>query len=215
MANQLHSRARFAPVSTHQRSKTLANESLTHMTLKISSAIFKISSLSIALAAFTAGSIALAQSTTSTMDGMKLSNDQPITIDADQLEVRDQERKAYFTGNVKVVQGTTTLQAGKMTVAYKGEGTSMTSGNADIERILVDNQVFLSSGNQKATADHGEFDMARQVFILTGKRVVLSQDNNVFTGCKLTVQMNSGEAKLESCGGPVRIMLDPKSRTKQ
>jgi lipopolysaccharide export system protein LptA len=27
--------------------------------------------------------------------------------------------------------------------------------------------------------------------------------------------MNTGEAKLESCGGPVRIMLDPKSQKKQ
>ena len=47
---------------------------------------------------------AFAQNTTSKMDGMKLSSDQPIAIESDQLEVRDQEHKAYFTGNVKVVQ---------------------------------------------------------------------------------------------------------------
>lgn len=149
------------------------------------------------------------------MEGMQISNDEPIAIESDQLEIRDQERKAFFTGNVKVVQGTTTLQSGKMTVQYKGEGSSLTSGDADIEKIFVDNQVYLSSGDQKATADHGEFDMANQVFVLTGKQVVLSQDKNVFTGCKLTVQMTSGEARLESCGGPVRIMLDPKSQKKQ
>lgn len=185
------------------------------MTLNFRSAFFRTVTFGVSVAALSIGSMALAQNTTSKMEGMQLSNDQPITIDADQLEVRDQERKAYFTGNVKVVQGTTTLQAGKMTVSYKGEGTSMTSGNADIEKIFVDNQVHLSSGTQRAKADHGEFDMERQVFILTGKQVVLSQDSNVFTGCKLTVQMNSGEARLESCGGPVRIMLDPKSQKKQ
>lgn len=162
---------------------------------------------------------ALAQNTTSKMDGMKLSSDQPIAIESDQLEVRDQEHKAYFTGNVKVVQGTTTLQAGKMTVLYKNKGdgqtTSVTGGDADIDKIFVDNSVYLTSGTQKATADHGEFDMASQTFTLSGKQVVLSQDTNVFTGCKLTVLMNTGEAKLESCGGPVRIMLDPKSQKKQ
>lgn len=68
------------------------------------------------------------------MTGVKLSGDQPIAIESDQLEIRDQERKAYFTGNVKVVQGTTTLQAGKMTVNYKGEGSSLTSGDANIEK---------------------------------------------------------------------------------
>ena len=163
---------------------------------------------------------AAAQTATS-MEGLKLSNDQPIAIESDQLEVRDQEHKAYFTGNVKVVQGTTTLQAGKMTVLYKSkasgsaESSSITSGGADIDKIFVDNSVYLMSGTQKATADKGEFDMAAQTFILSGKQVVLSQDTNVFTGCKLTVLMNTGEAKLESCGGPVRIMLDPKSQKKQ
>jgi lipopolysaccharide export system protein LptA len=165
---------------------------------------------------------AAAQSTTSNMEGLKLSNDQPIAIESDQLEVRDQEQKAYFTGNVKVVQGTTTLQAGKMTVLYKSKSgdskapnASITGGNADIDKIFVDNSVYLTSGTQKATADKGEFDMAAQTFILSGKQVVLSQDTNVFTGCKLTVFMTTGQAKLESCGGPVRIMLDPKSQKKQ
>ena len=43
--------------------------------------------------------------------------------------IKEQEKKAYFTGNVKVVQGTTTMRAGKMTVLYTGEGASMTSGS--------------------------------------------------------------------------------------
>jgi len=51
--------------------------------------------------------------------------------------------------------------------------------------------------------------------VLTGKQVVLSDGPNVFKGCKLTVQMASGQAKLDSCGGRVEIMLDPKSRPKQ
>lgn len=49
---------------------------------------------------------AQAQSTTSSMSGMKLSKDEPIQIQSDQLEIKDQEKKAYFTGNVQVVQGT-------------------------------------------------------------------------------------------------------------
>ncbi|MBO0141090.1 LptA/OstA family protein [Agrobacterium sp. Ap1] len=164
---------------------------------------------------------AFAQSTTSNMSGLKLSNDQPIQIQSDQLEIKDQEKKAYFTGNVNVVQGTTTLKAGKMTVQYKekangdGGAASISSGNADIDKIFLDDTVFLSSGTQQATAEAGQFDMASQTFVLTGKQVVLSDGPNVFKGCKLTVQMASGQAKLDSCGGRVEIMLDPKSRPKQ
>lgn len=156
--------------------------------------------------------LASAQSTSREMNGLKLSNDQPIQIESDQLEIRDAERKAYFTGNVKVVQGTTTLQAGTMTVLYQGQGGAVTEGNADIDKIDVDGKVFLSSGTQQATADKGRFDLVSQVFILEGDRVVLTEGQNVFVGCKLTVQMASGQAKLDSCGRRVQIQLDPKSQ---
>ncbi|WP_245270542.1 LptA/OstA family protein [Rhizobium sp. Pop5] len=172
-----------------------------------------------------------AQSTT--MSGMKLSNDQPIQIESDKLEIHDQEHTALFTGNVKVVQGTTTMQSGKMTVYYKDKAAkaasgaaaqpeakpqqsgSLASGSADIDKILVTDKVYLVSGTQTATADDGNFDMASQTFILTaddGNKVILSDGPNVFTGCKLTVHMQTGQAELESCGGRVQIQLDPKSQ---
>jgi lipopolysaccharide export system protein LptA len=157
-------------------------------------------------------STASAQTTSSQMDGLKLSNDQPIQIESDELEIREQEKKAFFSGNVKVVQGTTTLQAGSMVVHYRGEGQTVTQGNADIEKIDVAEKVFLSSGTQQATADKGYFNMAEQLFVLEGERVVLSEGQNVFVGCKLTVQMETGRAKLDSCGRRVQIQLDPKSQ---
>ncbi|MDR9820555.1 LptA/OstA family protein [Rhizobium hidalgonense] len=168
-----------------------------------------------------------------TMSGMKLSNDQPIQIESDKLEIHDQEHTALFTGKVKVVQGTTTMQSGKMTVYYKGKAAkpaadatqpaaqpaaqsgSLASGSADIDKILVTDKVLLTSGTQTATADDGNFDMASQTFILTadqGNKVILSDGPNVFTGCKLTVHMQTGQAELESCGGRVQIQLDPKSQ---
>src|SRR3546814_19963404 len=97
-------------------------------------------------------------------------------------------------------------------VLYQGEGTSMTSGNTDIDKIFLEDRVLLNSGTQQATAEKGEFDMASQTFVLTGKQVVLSDGPNVFKGCKLTVLMETGEAKLDACGGRVEIMPDPKNK---
>ena len=154
----------------------------------------------------------VAQETTSKMKGLQLSNDEPIQIEGDKLEIKDPESKAIFTGNVKVVQGTTTLQAGSMVVYYKKGGGAISSGNADIDRIEVDKKVFLQSGTQQATADSGEFNMTAQTLVLKGKQVVLSEGKNVFTGCQLNVQMDTGEAQLEACGGRVQIQLDPKSQ---
>lgn len=155
---------------------------------------------------------ASAQTTSSKMKGLQLSNDAPIQIESDRLEIKDPESKAIFNGNVKVVQGTTTLQAGNMVVFYKSGSGSISGGNAEIDRILVDKKVFLQSGTQQATADNGEFNMTQQTLVLKGKQVVLSEGKNVFTGCQLNVQMTTGEAQLESCGGRVQIQLDPKSQ---
>jgi lipopolysaccharide export system protein LptA len=179
--------------------------------------------------------------TTKQMPGLQLSKDQPIQIESDKLEIHDQDSTAVFTGKVNVVQGTTTMQAGKMTVFYKKKppadatatakpaatapadakksdakkpatSDSVVSGDADIDHILVSDKVYIVSGTQTATADNGSFDMAAQLAILKGDKVVLTDGPNVFTGCMLTVHMNTGEAQLDSCGGRVQIQLDPKSK---
>ena len=57
--------------------------------------------------------------------------------------------------------------------------------------------------------------MKTEVLVLSGSEVVLSEGNNVLRGCKLTVQMKSGQAQVDGCskaGGRVQMKLDPSSR---
>jgi lipopolysaccharide export system protein LptA len=143
--------------------------------------------------------------------GLALSNDKPIQIESDNLEIREQEKQAFFTGNVRVAQGQMTLHAAKMTVYYKSGTKSIAAGGADIDRIEVSGSVKLASATQQATADTGSFNMVTEMLVLNGNPVVLSEGGNVFTGCKLTVQMKSGLANLGSCGKRVKILIDPKS----
>lgn len=159
----------------------------------------------------------LAQSkATSQLSGLKLSGDKPIQIESDKLEVRQAESVAVFTGNVSVVQGPTVLKAGKMTVYYvkdagaaakgaEAAGAAMT-GSANIDHLEVDNKVYIKSDNQVATGDRGTFDMKSEVLVLSGSKVVLSQGDNVLVGCTLTVQMKSGLAQVDPCGGG-RVMM--------
>lgn len=172
-----------------------------------------LQAVAVAFALASGPAFAQAAKTTS-MDGLKLSNDEPIQIESNELQIREQEKTAEFTGNVKAVQGTTQLRAGRMIVHYKGEGSSVAGGDTDIDTIDVLDKVFLSTETQQATADTGHFDMAAQTFVLEGEKVVLSEGQNVFVGCRLTVQMTTGEARLESCGRRVQIQLDPKSQKK-
>ncbi len=172
--------------------------------------------IGLALLLASAPGVAMAQAASERLTGMKLSNDLPIQIESDRLDVREADSVAEFTGNVSVVQDKTLLKAGKLIVYYVKNGGSATTGSAAIDHLEVSGTVYVKSETQVATGDAGTFDMASQVLVLTGNKVVLSEGKNVATGCKLTVFMKSGKAKFESCksgssGGRVSIVLDPKS----
>lgn len=169
--------------------------------------------------AFAAASPAAAEAQRPT--GLKLSGDQPIQIESDKLEVREADKVAVFSGNVSVTQGTTVMKSGRMIVHYANDGGSAATGSAAIERLEVDGKVYVKSDDQVATGDRGNFDMKSEVLVLTGKEVVLSQGENVIVGCKLTVNMKSGQAQLDGCGGGgdsggrIKMLITPGSAKKQ
>jgi lipopolysaccharide export system protein LptA len=53
------------------------------------------------------------------MQGFSQNRDQPIQIEAASLEMRDKKKEATFTGNVKVVQGDTTMTSKVLVVFYE------------------------------------------------------------------------------------------------
>jgi lipopolysaccharide export system protein LptA len=55
--------------------------------------------------------------------------------------------------------------------------------------------------------------MNSEILVLSGKQVVLTEGENIATGCKLTVQMKTGLAKLDGCGR-VSMVVSPKSAPK-
>jgi lipopolysaccharide export system protein LptA len=168
--------------------------------------------LGLCLAAFAAGH-AFPQDTQGRLSGLKLSGNQPIQIESDKLEVKEAESTAIFSGNVSVVQGPTLLKTSKMTVYYAKDGGSATTGSSNIDRLEVDGKVYVKSDAQVATGDRGTFDMKTEILTLEGKQVVLSEGANVLTGCKLIVNMKSGQAEVEGCGGRVKGLFQPGSQS--
>src|SRR5690606_36490243 len=161
---------------------------------------------------------AAAQEGDGQIGGLQLSDDEPIQIESDKLEVDEEKGIAIFTGIVTVVQGDNLLKSGRMTVYY-GEGGVLTSGTSNIEKIEMDDKVYMKSKDLVATGDHGTYDMKSQIFVLTGNKVVLSQGENVAEGCKLTANTATGQARLDGCGGKssggrVRTLLQPEQRNR-
>jgi len=152
--------------------------------------------------------------------------DQPVQIDAKSLEVRDKQKTATFFGDVRVVQGDTTMRCKTLVVFYGEEvgigadkpvvrakttvGTA--PGGQSIRRIEARGDVTVTSRDQNASGDLGVYDLKSKTITLTGN-VVVSQGKNVIHGERVIVDTVTGNAKVEAAPGAsqgrVRALIIP------
>jgi lipopolysaccharide export system protein LptA len=150
------------------------------------------------------------------LQGFSKNRDQPVQIEAASLEVRDKQKIATFSGNVKVVQGDTTVRCKTLIVHYDDRGatgSTMTStlgtrGRQQISRLEAKGGVIVTQHDQTATGDLGLFDMRANTVTLTGN-VVVSQGQNVMRGDRLVVNLTTGVSRLDAgkSQGPVRMLI--------
>src|SRR5204862_5103435 len=109
------------------------------------------------------------------MQGFSQNRDQPIQIEAASLEMRDKKKEATFSGNVKVVQGDTTMTSKTLVVFYdsgpapapaapKGsKSASMQSatpgpgGSSSIRRLEAKGSVVVTQKDQVVTGETAIF----------------------------------------------------------
>ena len=180
-----------------------------------------VAALLTAAAATTGG--ARAQSFDTDFAGLARESADPIEIEADELEVRDRDGVAVFSGNVTVRQQKSALKTQRLTVHYLGggQGTALLGGASDgapggagagqqIARLEASGKVLVTSEGQAATGDTGIIDMQAREMVLAGN-VTLTQGDNVITGDRLVVDLDSGRATVES-SSRVRMLLTPNAR---
>ncbi len=116
----------------------------------------------------------------------------PIDIDASRIEVRDRDSQAIFSGAVRVVQGSMTLNAATMRVFYE----SASGGNLAINRLDAEGSVQLVSPSERVTARLGIYDVqSRQITFVGG--VVLNRGDSVLRGDRLVIDLENGRSTLD------------------
>jgi lipopolysaccharide export system protein LptA len=159
------------------------------------------------IASATALSIGAAQAQTfsDAFAGFGSNDGEPIEIEASELRVEDGNSTATFVGDVVVVQGETSLKTQRLKVFYAGSGADASSEAVQqkISRLEAAGGVYIASKDQTAKGDAASFDMNREVMVMTGQEVVLSQGPNVVVGNKLTVNLKTGQANLTAGQGTV------------
>ena len=132
-------------------------------------------------------------------------NDSPIEINADTLEVFQQENRAVFSGHVVAVQDKVRLKADKMNVFYsapqdKKKDAKQVPGTQDsIKKIEVEGGVFLSTPEETASGAGGTYDVTERKIYLT-KNVVLTRGKNVLKGDRLVYNFVTGMSTVSSGG---------------
>jgi lipopolysaccharide export system protein LptA len=166
------------------------------------------------------------------------SSDQPVQIEAKTLEVHDKIKTATFSGDVKVVQGDTTMHCQSLVVFYGQEigigdkqpattgstaakpASGMPQGAQNIRRIEAHGGVTVITKDQNASGELGVYDMQSKTITLSGN-VVVSQGQNVIHGERVVVDTVTGNARVESAAtaaaggaassgsGRVRALIQP------
>ena len=140
------------------------------------------------------------------LQGFSQNHDQPVHIEAATLEVRDKDKVATFSGDVKVKQGDTGLRCKSLVVFYEGndaDGKTLQAaspgpgGQQRIKRLEARGGVVVTQKEQTATGETGIFDMKNNTVTLNGN-VVMTQGQNVLRGDRLVVDLTSGVSRVES-----------------
>jgi lipopolysaccharide export system protein LptA len=165
------------------------------------------------------------------LQGFSQNRDQPIQIEAASLEMVDKKKEATFSGNVKVVQGDTTMTSKTLVVFYEGGSASGSNANANakpakgaplpaatpgpggassIKRLEARGGVTVTQKEQVVTGETAVFDTKTNLITMQGG-VVLTQCKNVLRGDRLMVDMTTGVSRVESDSGRVQALLPQSS----
>ena len=167
------------------------------------------------------------------MQGFSQNRDQPIQIEAASLEMRDKKKEATFSGNVKVVQGDTTMTSKTLVVFYDStpapaaapaanskstksaamqSATPGPGGSSSIRRLEARGSVVVTQKDQVVTGETAVFETKSNLITMLGG-VVLTQGKNVLRGDRLLVDMTTGVSRVESDSGRVQGLFQSSGQT--
>ena len=129
----------------------------------------------------------------------------------DRIEYDTKAQKAVAYGGASVKKADKTLTAETL-IAYMEE----LNGKTDLRRVEGVGEVVIVTAKETARGSQGNYDAKTGIATLTGS-VTINRDQNVLTGNKAVVNMNSGLSTLYGGGGDgsrARAFLVPQDKNK-
>ncbi|VWX60597.1 LptA/OstA family protein [Sphingorhabdus sp. 109] len=120
----------------------------------------------------------------------------PVNFNAGRIEVQDRADRVVLSGAVRVEQAGLTLNAARMTVAYRS------TGGIEIDRIDASGGVTIRKAGDTASGNVAIYDLNRRLITLIGN-VTLTQGTNRLSGGRVIIDLESGRSTIDgrSTGG--------------
>jgi|SaaInl8_200m_RNA_FD_contig_31_2168217_length_854_multi_5_in_0_out_0_2 lipopolysaccharide export system protein LptA len=128
------------------------------------------------------------------------SQEEKISVQSDMLIVDNEKRYAEFTGNVKVIQGTTDIIADRLKIHYKKSANKSESYEKSIEKIVASGNVAIKFDDKTAVTDEAVYETKTRIMILSGEGSRITSDKNSISGAKITIYRDSELIRVEGSG---------------
>lgn len=137
--------------------------------------------------------------------------DQPIEVEADTLEIRDDENISIYSGNVSLVQGSMQLRSDKMVIHFNDVNEiqlmEMTGKPATFRQLDKDHKEILGQ------ADRLDYHEPKSLLVFTGN-ARFDNNGNTIEGSSIQINTETDriDAKSEKADERVRVVIQPKSK---
>jgi len=129
-----------------------------------------------------------------------------VNIEADRMEVLDQEKRAIFIGNVDAKRGNIAFKTDRLVADYEETGGESGGSGTSVTFLEATGAVVIETAQQRITGAWAKMDVkSNQVTV--GGDVVVTQGSTVLRGDQLVVDLDKDTS--EMTGGRVKGRFVP------
>jgi lipopolysaccharide export system protein LptA len=171
-----------------------------------------------AATALIVGVLSLAAPALAQLSSSPANSKAPLNVSSDSADVVNSKCMTTLSGRAEVVQGDSRIRAHTITIFAKHKGAApgadgqTSCGGAD--HVIADGDVFYVTPTQLAHGDHAVYSADAGEIVMTGN-VIVVQGKDVARGDRLTIEIATKEAKMDSpkAGGRVKGVFYPDQGT--
>ena len=123
-----------------------------------------------------------------------------LNIESSSLEIIDSEKKAIFTGQVRISHDSTLLATDNLTLFYSFDDVT---GDIQVQKITCEGNVLIEYENQVITSAYAVYDAESSQLVFSEEVLISRDEGNAIKADKVSIDLNT-----------MRIKMNSKSRVK-